>query len=310
MKLLLTSATAALMLGAAACTPAENAKRPEASEASAPASGPVAAASEGMFQFKIGSMDAWALKDGDISLPVGSADIPWKDPAVGAILTAAGQPSDAVHLSIQPLLVRDGDRLVLIDTGAAGGLGTAGTLQASLEAAGVTADQVTDVLISHAHEDHVGGLVTPAGVLAFPNATVHIAAADWEQMKANPTVAAIVTAVTPKVQPFVPGAVVAPNITSVALEGHTVGHTGYEIRSGSDRLLYFGDALHSSVLSVAHPEFTNAWDVDGAAGIATRQSLLERAATQNLRLYGNHFPFPGVGHIEKAEQGYVWVPQT
>lgn len=303
MKTLTIAALAALTVGIAACTPADNPKSPQASA-------PSATASPDVHPFRIGALDAWSLKDGEIALPVGGADTPWKDPAVASILTAAGQPADAIHLSIQPLLIRDGDRLVLIDTGAAGAMGTAGKLQASLRAAGVTPDQVTDILISHYHDDHIGGLITSTGALAFPNATIHVAAADWEQMKAYPAGAALVAAITPKVQPFAPGAVVAPNITAVPLAGHTEGHTGYEIVSGSDRLLYFGDALHSSVLSVAHPEWTNAWDVDGVAGVATRKALLERAANENLRLYGGHFPYPGLGRVQKVGEGYVWRPES
>lgn len=287
----------------AGCTPADNPRSPQASTAQ------VASSSPDVHPFRIGALDAWSLKDGDLALPVGGPDIPWKDASIPALLAAAGQPTDAVHLSIQPLLVRDNDRLVLIDTGAGGAMGTAGKLQASLKSAGVTPDQITDVLISHDHGDHTGGLVTSTGALAFPNATIHIAAEDWDHMKATPANAALVAAIAPKVQTFSPGAVVAPGITAVALEGHTAGHTGYEIVSGEDSLLYFGDALHSSILSVAHPEWTNAWDIYAASGVGTREALLQHVALQNQRLYGVHFPYPGVGRIEKADAGYVWVPE-
>ena len=113
-------------------------------------------------------------------------------------------------------------------------------------------------------------------------------------------------AITPKVQTFEPGAQVTPSIKAVPLAGHTPGHTGYEITSDGQSLLYIGDAMHSSVVSVARPDLVNGWDEDAAAGVATRQSLLTRGG----RLYAVHFPFPGVGTIERRGEGHAWVPES
>jgi glyoxylase-like metal-dependent hydrolase (beta-lactamase superfamily II) len=228
-------------------------------------------------------------------------------------LTAAGRADGQIHLSIQPLLVRDGDRVVLIDTGAGGQMGTEGKLQVSLAAAGVQPSQVTDILISHAHGDHMGGLIDAAGQLAFPNATIRMSAAEWAFAQAGAAEAgatALVAAITPKVETFAPGAQVTPAITAVPLAGHTPGHSGYEIVSGQDKLLYFGDAMHSALVSVQRPEWVNGWDTDSAAAVATRQALLNRAASQNLRLYGVHFPFPGLGRVQRKDDGFVWRPET
>ena len=308
MKLLTTSAVAALMMTAAACTPAETTKAPRAAEA------PAVAASPDVHPFRIGALEAWALKDGEIVLPVGGAETPWKDvAAVTAALTAADQPTDAVHLSIQPLLVRDGARLVLIDAGAGGAMGTQNKLAASLAAAGVDPSAITDVLISHAHGDHVGGLIKADGTLAFPNAVVRMSAPEWAFARAGAQEAgagALLAAITPKVQAFEPGAQISPSIKAVPLAGHTPGHSGYEIVSGSERLLYFGDALHSSAISVARADLANSWDMDGAAAVATRRGLLEGGANGTLRYYGGHFPYPGLGRIEKVGDGYVWRPET
>ena len=301
----LAAASLILTLFGAACSPAAD-RKPD------PAAAPAVAASADVYPFRIGSLQAVALRDGGLSLPNRAGASPWADTlAVAGVLRGAGGSTDTIHLSIQPLLIRDGDRLVLIDTGARGGMGSEGRLMASLSAAGVEPGQITDILISHSHGDHVGGLVGADGALAFPNATIRMSTAEWADLQANPGDAgALIRTVTSKVQTFEPGAVLAPGITAVALPGHTAGHMGYEIVSGSDRLLYLGDAMHSSLISVQRPEWVNGWDTDSPAAVATRQGLLERGASQPLRIYAPHFPFPGVGRFQRRDDGFVWVPET
>ena len=281
--------------------PAEKADAP-----AAPAAQPVA--SVDVYPFAIGTLQAVALKDGDLTLDNVAGSSPWSDTA--GVAEALRPTGDAkIHLSIQPLLIRGDDKVVLIDTGAGGGMGTANKLPASLAAAGVQPAQVTDILISHGHGDHVGGLVSN-GVLAFPNATIRMSAAEWTALQADAAVAALIPIITPRVEAFEPGAQVTPSITAVALQGHTAGHTGYEIVSGQDRLLYLGDALHSSIISVERPEYVNQWDFDSDAAIATRLAVLGRGATQSLRVYGVHFPYPGLGKFQRRADGFIWVPET
>lgn len=268
---------------------------------------PAVAATADTRPIRIGQLQAVALKDGDIVLDNAAGASPWAD-TTGVTQLLGPDGDGRIHLSIQPLLVRDGDHVVLIDTGAGGGMGTANKLPASLGAAGVQPAQITDILISHGHGDHVGGLVVN-GALAFPNATIRISEPEWAALKADPEVAALIPVITPKVQTFAFGSQVTPSITAVALAGHTAGHTGYEIVSGDDRLLYVGDAMHSSIISVQRPEYRNTWDVNSEAAVATRQNLLERGAAQSLRVYGVHFPFPGVGQFQRQDEGFVWVPE-
>lgn len=289
---------------AATDTPAPTAANP------APAAQP---ANPDVLRFKIGALDAVALKDGDIDAPNDGKTFAIGQPAeaVNALLTAAGQPTDALHLSIQPLLVRSGDRVLLFDTGAAdASFARAGRLPASLRAAGIEPSQVTDIFLSHQHQDHTGGLLTKEGKLAFPNAALHLSAPEWESLKSDRDAAKLVAAMAPKVAAFQPGAAIVPGVvTAVAVDGHTPGHSAYEIASGDQRLLYIGDTAHHFVISVQRPEWTVQYDMDAPLAQTSRRALLQRAADGNLRLYSVHFPFPGLGRVKAQDDSFVWVPE-
>ncbi|KQZ63596.1 MULTISPECIES: MBL fold metallo-hydrolase [unclassified Lysobacter] len=317
LSLLIAASLAGAML--AGCSkPQPAASDTPAPVAAAPATAPQAAAPQAanpdVLRFKIGTLDAAALKDGDIDAPNDGKTFAIGQPAeaVNALLSAAGQPTDMLHLSIQPLLVRSGDRVLLFDTGAAdASFARAGRLPASLRAAGVEPSQVTDIFLSHQHPDHTGGLLTKEGKLAFPNASIHLSAPEWESLKKDRDSAKLVAAMTPKVATFQPGAAIVPGVvTAVAVDGHTPGHSAYEIASGDQRLLYIGDTAHHFVISVQRPEWTVQYDMNAPLAQASRRALLQRAADGNLRLYAVHFPFPGLGHVKAQGEGFVWVPEN
>jgi len=275
--------------------------------------------------FKISSYSAVALKDGAFEEPVDGKSFVIGQPneAVGAVLKAGGAPADHFEFSVQPLLVHAGDRVLLFDTGAGGLVGElAGKLPQSMMAAGETPASVTDIFISHVHGDHIGGLLTSAGALAYPNATIHISAPEWKflsglkedeakNLLGVPQVSALVSALKRKVAAFEPGADLLPGIVkAVELKGHTPGHTGYLIGSGSDRVLLIGDAMHSYVVSVRRPAWQVAYDGDKQLGATTRGALVKSSAASGQRLYAEHFPFPGLGKIVKGKDGASWQPES
>jgi len=273
--------------------------------------------------FTIGELSASALRDGRLEFPndnkiFGLGHTPDE---VSTLLSAAGQPTDKIHLDLDPLLVKGADRVMLFDTGAGSNFGpTAGQLPQSLQEAGVDAQSVTDIFISHVHGDHVGGIVNPEGALTFPNAKIHISKPEWkffsglkaEQAKGMgvENFDALLKAMKPKVDAFTPGAQLVPGVVkAVEIKGHTPGHSGYQITSGNESLLYIGDAMHSSIISVQKPDWPMNFDADQKTGAATRQSLLAELATSGQRVYAVHFPFPGLGRFEKRGEGFVWVPE-
>jgi glyoxylase-like metal-dependent hydrolase (beta-lactamase superfamily II) len=303
----------------AACSPRSETPQTSASPStSAPAS-----ESEDVKEFAIGGFAGMALRDGGIALPNDNKifGVGRTRAEVAALLASAGLPTDELHLTIQPLLVKTADRILLFDTGAGKNMGTGGgKLAASMAAAGIDPGAVTDVFISHVHGDHVGGLLNGQGAPAFPNAAIHISAPEWKflagmtaETAASVVIAqhpALVAAMAPKVAEFTPGADIIPGVVkAVEIRGHTPGHSGYLIASGNDSLLYVGDAMHHFVVSVQKPDWTIQFDADAPTAEASRSDLLARSAASGQRIYAVHFPFPGLGKVERRADGFVWVAE-
>jgi glyoxylase-like metal-dependent hydrolase (beta-lactamase superfamily II) len=267
-------------------------------------------------RFTIGDLEAYVLEDGHLILPNDgqSFGVGRSTDETGDLLASAGLPRDAIRLDIQCLLVKAGDRVILFDTGAGNApYADAGRLPRSLALAGVDPAAVTDVFLSHAHGDHIGGVVTAAGVLAFPAATIHLSAPEWTAAQAEAQASAddrrLIAAMTPKVAPFEPGAQVLPVVQAIATPGHTPGHSSYRIGTGADALFYSGDLVHHAVISVQRPAWSIQYDHDRAAAEALRQATLARLAADGTRVFAFHFPFPGVGHVVASGDGFRWNPE-
>jgi glyoxylase-like metal-dependent hydrolase (beta-lactamase superfamily II) len=261
-----------------------------------------AAVTPAAHSFNIGKLQLTALHDAQFIFPNDGKTfgVDSTPAAVGAVLRTAGAPTDRITLSVNSLLVRTGRRVLLIDTGIG-----AKSVIASLGEAGVSPKAVTDVLITHSHGDHIGGLVDENGHVAFPKATIRMSSAEWAWMQQKGP-AEVVKAISKHVHTFEPGAQIAPGVTSVALSGHTPGHVGYEIVSGDSRLLDIGDLAHSSIVSLEKPEWTVQFDNDSTLAKTARRATLTRLAKDQELVYAPHFPFPGVGHIVADGDGFAW----
>jgi len=318
------------LIALTACALAACSKQADApkAEAAPPAPAPVAEAPpppkpENAHAFKIGELSAWAVRDGTLGFPndekvFGVGKTPDE---VNAVLAAAGLPTDKLALGLQPLVVKSGDKVLLFDTGAANNFGPGnGMLPASLAEAGIDPASVTDIFISHVHGDHVGGLVDAQGALAFPNAAIHIQKAEWKflttmkpdlaKMLGLGTRDQLVAAMKPKVDAFAPGAELVKGVVkAVDVKGHTPGHSAYRITSGADSILYVGDSMHHSVISVEKADWPMAFDADQKVGAASRVALVNELAKSGERVYAVHFPFPGIGKIQKTGDVAMWVPE-
>jgi glyoxylase-like metal-dependent hydrolase (beta-lactamase superfamily II) len=259
-------------------------------------------------KFNIGRLTAFALHDADIAIANDGSvfGVDGTTDEVAKVLKAAGAPPDVITLSVDALLVKDKDRVVLVDTGF--GPKAHGVLMQSLKKAGMTAGDITDVLITHVHGDHVGGLAAADGIAAFPKAKVRMSNAEWAFMQSQGELAPLVKTISPQVQTFEPGTVVAPGITAVAIKGHTPGHVGYEIASGDERILDIGDSAHSSIVSLVRPDWVMGFDSDRAVAKASREQLLSDLSKSHEKVFSPHFPYPGVGTVEPEGIHYRWQP--
>jgi glyoxylase-like metal-dependent hydrolase (beta-lactamase superfamily II) len=263
----------------------------------------------------IGNLEAYALEDGHLVLPNDGKMLGVGHPPseTADVLAAAGLPRDKIRLDIQCLLVKAGDRVILFDTGAAdASYADAGRLPQSLALAKVAPVAVTDIFISHAHGDHISGLVTKAGALAFPAATIHMSAPEWAALQADieEDSKRMVAAIAPKVSAFEPGAQVLPIVKAVATQGHTPGHSSYEIGTGADTLLFLGDLAHHSIISLQHPAWSMGVDADQPAAEVMRQQTLAKLAADHTRVFSVHFPFPGIGQVVADGQGFGWKAEA
>jgi glyoxylase-like metal-dependent hydrolase (beta-lactamase superfamily II) len=289
-----------------------------------PGHGSRAAQAAGAAQrFRIGEMTVTALHDGVWERPL-TPDFVRNAPIdrVQAALAAAGLPTGArVSWPFTALLVQSARRTVLIDTGTGGQITpSANALLASLAAAGLGPAAIDTVLISHFHPDHINGLKTKDNARVFPGAEIKVAEAEWsfwmDDAQLRRAAAAeriwflnarrIFADMTEAVTRFA-GGEVAPGIHALAAPGHTPGHTAFVVASGSESLLVLGDAATHPALFLRHPGWQASFDRDGPQAVATRHRLLDLAVAERLLVHGYHFPFPAVGRILRAADGYAFV---
>jgi len=272
-----------------------------ASALAAPPNAPPAAVAR-----TLGDLTLYTLRDAEFAAPNDGKTFgvgPGVGPAkVAEVLTAAGAPADKISLSVDALLVKSGGRILLFDTG------VGGVLLDSLALAGVRPDEVTDIFITHSHFDHIGGLTRAEG-LKFPNATIHMSAREWAFLQTQTQFSRAVATISPKVSTFEPGAPIVPGVRAIDLYGHTPGHVAYEITSKGVSVVDIGDLAHSSILSLARPEWAMQYDADQVKGAEVRSRTVSALASRGQLIFAPHFPYPGIGVIAKAKDGYAFRPQ-
>lgn len=272
--------------------------------------------------FRHGRFALTLLSDGGLTL---GAEIlmPDADPAArAATLPRIGGDAAGAPVRATVPVIRAGAELIVVDAGAGDAFqASAGRLAASLDAAGIDPGAVTRAILTHAHPDHIGGALRPDGTLLFPNADWHIGRAErdfWADPRFETrrpaalhgfarTARRALEAMAARLHLHDDGDEAAPGLRMIATPGHTPGHMSVQL-DGPEPLLLVGDACTHDVLFFENPGWRFGFDADPDLALATRRRLLDRAATDRLRLLGYHWTRPGPGRAERRGAAYRFVP--
>ncbi len=277
----------------------------------------------GVHSFLVGDVRVTALSDGTLPIDLPQVLRGIAPKRIEALLAQNFQ-RNPVETSINAFLIELGDRRVLVDAGSGElfGPGVGGRLPRALAAIGMHPDQITDILITHVHSDHSGGLAV-GGRMIFPNATVHVGLPDIDffldsdisgrtaddnrlSEEAARTLGLYVAA--DRVKPFDRSGEILPGIVAELRPGHTPGATFYTLTSRDQRIVFIGDTLHAAAVQLPEPAVTIIFDQNQTRAREVRQQAFARFAAEGTLLAAPHISFPGVGRIRQEGKGYRWIP--
>jgi glyoxylase-like metal-dependent hydrolase (beta-lactamase superfamily II) len=279
------------------------------------------------YALRIGEIDVLVVSDGVLQLPTAMLGHNADPTARAAWLNDMFLPPDAFDWALNAVVVRSGEQTILIDAGLGLdpelNLPRAGQLTKRLESAGIDLGSVTDVVLTHMHMDHVGGLIVE-GVKdrLRPDLRIHVAAAEvkfWEapdfsHVSMPPGFPDALRAAAKQFRTeyesqlrlFDEEYEVAPGVVVSRTGGHTPGHSVVRVASGKDRLMFAGDAVFA--VGFEHPDWYNGFEHDPEEAARVRVRLLRELAETRSLLVATHMPFPSVGHVAIDGGAFRWVP--
>ncbi|MDX2289122.1 MAG: MBL fold metallo-hydrolase [Hyphomicrobiaceae bacterium] len=268
---------------------------------------------------KVGRFEVIALNDGYADIPYGYfTGRPETDIEQSAVAALSARKT-GLRIAFNQFLVRDGDQLILIDTGPAGNIGETGRLPSGLAALGLTPDDVDAVVLTHLHFDHISGLVT-GGRKVFGNAEVYADRRDvdhWTDpakraaapdfLKSSFDKSIEVVGLYPKLNRIDGEREISRGVSIVDLTGHTPGHIGVRIADGPDSLIMVSDMLFHPAIHPAGADIGFVFEQDAAAARQMRERFFPRAAEEKALIASTHMPFPGLGRIAKDRGELRWL---
>jgi len=285
---------------------------------------PMAAALPGFAkaELSLGSATVTTLSDGSLILPGDFIFGPMPQDELSKVLADNDVLADRIEPECNLALYQDGTNTVLFDVGSGPDfMPSAGKIVDSLEAAGLTPEDITHVVFTHAHPDHIWGMLDDFDDPLFYEAQYLMGRAEWDYWWNPETVNEIGEAraafaagakrrmevIEDNVTLFDDGDEILPGIAAVASFGHTPGHMSFELRNGSTSALVLGDAIGNHHVAFARPNWESGSDQDPGAAVATRNMLFDRVINEQMPIIGFHLPGGGIGRAEKADDGFRYV---
>jgi len=279
------------------------------------------------YALKVGDIEVLVISDGVLPLPTQMLGHNADPAARAAWFDEMYLPRDAFDWALNAMVVRSGAQTILIDAG----LGTdpdlnlprAGQLVRRLGAAGIDLAQITDVVVTHMHMDHVGGLLVD-GVKEHlrPDLRIHVAAAEIEFWKSpdftrtnmppgfpdalRATARHFQAEYGDRMRPFVDSQEIAPGVSVHRTGGHTPGHSVVRVESGGEALTFAGDAVFA--VGFEQPGWFNGFEHDPEEAERVRIDLLTELAASGEMLVATHLPFPSIGRVAVDGEVFRWVP--
>jgi glyoxylase-like metal-dependent hydrolase (beta-lactamase superfamily II) len=244
------------------------------------------------------------------------------DEARRALLAAAGQQEGKIRLDVNAFLIERAGTRILVDAGTRDLYGpTLGKVPEGLAMRGVSPESIDHVLLTHMHNDHVGGLVDPEGVAVFANAELHVSGTEWDYWTSEERferaseqnrfsfagARAASGAYSERLRTFSGTREVLPGISAIPLPGHSPAHSGFIVSSGNQQIVIWGDAVVSPELQFANPDWSSTFDADREASVSSRKRIFDQVATDRIPVLGMHLPFPGHGLVERDGLAYRFV---
>lgn len=281
-------------------------------------------ASPAFAQTRIGDMTVSSLSDGNLVLPANMILGELAADRRAALETAFGL-TDTLTPPCNVTLLQTGDRNVLFDVGAGPEfMSSAGFLMDALDAQGLTPEDITDVVFTHAHPDHIWGLLDDFDDLLFYNAQYMIGQTEWDYWTDPETVDTIgadrtafavgaarrLARIEDAVTFFRDGEEILPGVAARATFGHTPGHMAFEVRQGSQAMMILGDCIGNHHMAFAYPDAPSGSDQDAELGAKTRLQLLDQLASEQIQVLGFHLPGNGIGRVERDGGAYRFVEES
>jgi len=279
----------------------------------------------GVYKYKVGSIEVTAVYDGIWRKPHDPTFI--KNATVEdtkEALAKAGLTTEFMPIPLTVVVLKIGDKYVMIDSGSGVGQwqANATNLPSNMKAAGIDSSQISTILVSHFHPDHVWGLMEKGtNAAVFPNAELIVSSTEYKWWTEPGRVEKLPEGRRPagkRIGDVFPtwknwklvedNAEVAPGVRLLAAPGHTPGHSAFLVTSGKDQLMVSNDAMYVPALLAPHPDWQGAYDQDGATAVTTRRKLMDQVIADKMMVCGAHFPFPGRGTFTKDGDVYAFAP--